>query len=348
MKKGNRGRKARNAAFLSKRGMRITTASALLLLAGALVLQSSLYWGGSAQAQRELSSFQLPFLYGVQDGKKGGAPSESLTEIEARDEERIEVELTDFDEGVSNLIRLELLNVVSPEKINLSGTEPRVLIYHTHTTEAYTPTNKYPYVECGDCRTHQNDRNVVALGEKLTKLLNETYGIVTLHDITDHEPPKLSTSYDRSLVTILKYKRQYPSLTMFIDIHRDDGSTDDSVTVNGKQVARMMFVVGTGKGATGTGYSEMPDFAANYALAKKMTERLAQYQPNLMRDIRVKNGRYNQHVSNQCLLVEIGHVKNTFEQALNAVDLLAEAIADVAGVEYEQEGSVQTFYQLAP
>ena len=263
------------------------------------------------------------------------------------------MELADFDEGVSNRIRLELLNVVPPEKINLSGTEPRVLIYHTHTTEAYTPTNKYPYIECGEWRTRQNDRNVVALGEKLAKLLSETYGIVALHDTTDHEPPKLDTSYERSLITMRRYKEQYPTITLFIDLHRDAygssaAGTKDFVTVDGKEVARMMFVVGTGKGATGTGYGEMPDFAANFALAKKMTERLAQYHPNLMRDIRVKNGRYNQHVSSQCLLVEVGHNANTFEQALNAVELLAQAIADVAGVEYEKEGAVQTIYQLAP
>lgn len=355
MKKGSLRRKRRNVpAILGQRGARIVSVAAIIFLAGALLLQSTLYWGGNAQAGRELLSFPLPFLYGVSDDKTPETPESGETEHNnTQGESSIEVKLTDFDEGVSDQIRLELLNVSTPEKINLSGTAPRILIYHTHTTEAYTPTKNYPYVACGDFRTRQNDRNVVALGERLTKLLNETYGIVTLHDITDHEPPKLDTAYERSLVTMLRYKKQYPSLTTYIDIHRDAYGTSpsgakDYVTIDGKQVARMMFVVGTGEGATGTGYSEMPDFASNYALAKKLSERLAQFNPTLVRDIRVKKGRYNQHVSSQCLLVEIGHNANTFEQALNAMDYLAQAIADVAGVEYEQESAVQTIYQFAP
>ena len=52
-----------------------------------------------------------------------------------------------------------------------------------------------------------------------------------------------------------------------------------------------------------------------------------------MRNIRVKTGRYNQHISNQCLLVEVGHNANTLEQALNAVEYLAEAIARVGGID---------------
>ena len=93
-----------------------------------------------------------------------------------------------------------------------------------------------------------------------------------------------------------------------------------------------MFVVGTGKGATGTGYGQMPDFDSNYALAERITNTLKGIDPGLTRDIRVKPGRYNQHISNQCLLVEVGHNANTFEQALNSVDYLAAAIAESAGL----------------
>lgn len=93
-----------------------------------------------------------------------------------------------------------------------------------------------------------------------------------------------------------------------------------------------MFVVGTGKGATGTGYGQMPDFDSNYALAERITNTLKGIDPGLTRDIRVKPGRYNQHISNQCLLVEVGHNANTFEQALNSVDYLAAAIAEAAGL----------------
>jgi hypothetical protein len=51
-----------------------------------------------------------------------------------------------------------------------------------------------------------------------------------------------------------------------------------------------------------------------------------------MRDIRVKTGRYNQHISSQCLLVEIGHNSNTLDEAIAAVEYLAAAIADCGGM----------------
>ena len=210
-----------------------------------------------------------------------------------------------------------------------------MLIYHTHTTEAYFPTKRYTYAVSSPWRTKDNGMNVVAVGEKLCTLLNERYGIYAIHDITDHEPPKLSSAYSRSLETMLEYKRKYPTIELFIDLHRDAYGNDpkapaDYLVIDGKECARIMFVVGTGEGATGAGFDEMPDFQSNYALAKGISEYLDTIHHSLARNIRVKVGRYNQHVSSHCLLAEIGHNANTFEQAMNSVEFLAEAIANAA------------------
>ena len=51
-----------------------------------------------------------------------------------------------------------------------------------------------------------------------------------------------------------------------------------------------------------------------------------------MRDIRVKTGRYNQHISNQCLLIEVGHNSNTLDEALAAVEYFAAAVAECGGM----------------
>ena len=48
----------------------------------------------------------------------------------------------------------------------------------------------------------------------------------------------------------------------------------------------------------------------------------------ICRPVLVKNGRYNQHLSTPSILVEVGHNKNTLTEALNAMPLLAQAIAD--------------------
>ena len=41
----------------------------------------------------------------------------------------------------------------------------------------------------------------------------------------------------------------------------------------------------------------------------------------------VKTNRYNQHVGDRCVLVEVGNNRNTLVEALNAMEPLAEAIA---------------------
>lgn len=209
---------------------------------------------------------------------------------------------------------------------SLRGAEPTILIYHTHTTEAYLQSAQNPYRETSAWRTNDNTKNVVAVGETLTRILETQYGFRVVHDVTDHEPPKLATSYDRSLVTMEAYHKKYPSIVLFIDLHRDayqDASKPaDYLIINGKETARMMFVVGKGDK-----YTDKPYFEVNYALAERITEYLNSIDPKLARPIRIKSGRYNQHVSPNCLLVEIGHNANTLEQALSAVPYLAEAIA---------------------
>lgn len=207
--------------------------------------------------------------------------------------------------------------------LSLRGEEPKILIYHTHTTEAYTQTEENTYVQTSAFRTREADKSVVAVGEALAQCLRETYGFSVIHDCTDHEPPRLATAYSRSEITMKKYLAEYPSLLLFIDLHRDASSnTTDYVLVDGVPTARLMFVVGRGDN-----YTEKPDFESNYALAQAITDNLLKRAAALARPVRVKPGRYNQHVGEHCLLVEVGHNANTLEQALAAVKPLAEAIA---------------------
>lgn len=208
----------------------------------------------------------------------------------------------------------------------LRSAQPTVLIYHTHTTEAYLQTEQNRYQESSRWRTYDNTKNIVAVGEALKKTLERDYGFTVLHDTTDHEPPKLATAYERSLKTMEAYHRKYPSIVLFIDLHRDAyQDTDvpaDYVTIDGTETARMMCVIGKGEK-----YTEKPFFETNYALAERMTSYLQSIHPKLARPIRVKTGRYNQHVSANCILVEVGHNANTLEQALAAMPYLAESIA---------------------
>ncbi|MDO4542961.1 MAG: stage II sporulation protein P [Clostridia bacterium] len=221
--------------------------------------------------------------------------------------------------------------------LDLRGDSPKILIYHTHTTEAYTQTEQYTYVEASSWRTLDESRSVVAVGEALKEALEQTYGFNVIHDRTNHEPPSLSTSYERSQLTIEQYLKLYPSIVLVIDLHRDaytvtDEPTTDYATVYDDETARIMFVVGKG-----TNYEDKPDFDTNYALAKSITDRLNELNPRLTREVRVKDGRYNQHLCPYSLLVEVGHNANTLEQALAVVPYLADGIA-LACAELEAEG----------
>lgn len=209
---------------------------------------------------------------------------------------------------------------------SLRGDGPTVLIYHTHTNEAYYKTTEDEYDSSSDWRTKDTAYNVVAVGEELKTILETQYGFSVLHDTTDHEPPKLSTAYDRSLETMMKYKDAYPSIVLFIDLHRDAYRyTDkpcDYISVNGEECARLMFVVGKGEK-----YDEKPFFTSNLALAESISDKLNEIEPNFARKSRIKAGRYNQHVAPNCLLVEVGHNANTLDQAKSSMKYLAECIA---------------------
>lgn len=214
---------------------------------------------------------------------------------------------------------------VLPPVCSLRSDKPTILIYHTHTTEAYTQTETETYKESSKWRTFDESRNVVAVGEELKQILEVQYGFHVIHDTTDHEPPKLASAYERSVLTMERYHTEYPSIVLFIDLHRDAYDTTnapcDYLTVNGTETARMMLVVGKG-----TKYEEKPYYDSNMALAGKITEHLNAIQPKLCRPIREKTGRYNQHVAPNCILVEVGHNANTLSQAKAAMPYLAESI----------------------
>jgi len=240
------------------------------------------------------------------------------------------VDLPDEDEETDSSITVE----VEPdpkvlESVRAQGEGPQVMIYHTHSHEAYEKGDQ-AYTEVSQWRTKDQDYNVVRVGAELASLLEEK-GIEVLHDKTDHEPPKLGTAYYRSLKTMEAAAAEYDSLKVLIDLHRDAYSQGQmrAVEIDGKQVAQLMIVIGTGEGSSGSGFSIKPEWEKNYQLAEKITEGLQAIDPDLVRPIRVKTGRYNQHISTGCILVEAGHNANTLEEVLNAMPYLAKVLADV-------------------
>jgi len=95
-----------------------------------------------------------------------------------------------------------------------------ILIYHTHTCESYTKSEKYTYKSSGNFRTTDKDRSVVRVGTELKKYM-ENYGYMVIHDTTLYDYPAYNGSYERSLSNVGKILQKNENTEILFDIHRD-------------------------------------------------------------------------------------------------------------------------------
>ena len=210
----------------------------------------------------------------------------------------------------------------------------RVLIYHTHSHEAYEQVSEDPYEALEAWRTADADHSVMRVGEALAREL-ERRGLVVTHDTTDHEGQNLSTAYSRSLRTLQGYATPFD---LYIDLHRDaymEGVDEPFISADGEPMAQLMMLIGNGNG-----FEEKPYYAQNLAFAQALEQYINTVEPGLCKPTLVKNGRYNQHIGVFSILVEVGHNRNTLREALNAVPPLAEGIASLM-IDHPDESLVQ-------
>ena len=97
----------------------------------------------------------------------------------------------------------------------------------------------------------------------------------------------------------------------------------------GVPAARLMFVVGTDEAG-----ADHPGWRDNPALALRLQTALSARYPALMRDVNLRSASFNEQYSKGSLLIEAGAAGCTLEEAMTAVDLLADAlIAEIRGDE---------------
>lgn len=208
---------------------------------------------------------------------------------------------------------------------------PTVLIYHTHTWEAYEMADEARYTPTETWRTKDDAHNMVRIGEALGEALTER-GFAVTHDKTAFEPPNLSAAYTRSLAMLEKRLAAGETYDYILDVHRDaysEGNGANTVTQNGVSIARVMLLVGKGTGTTGSGFDARPDWPQNLALAQEITDAMNAALPGVARDVRIKSGRFNQHISTSALLIEVGNNRNTLCEALAACEVIADGVAAV-------------------
>lgn len=211
------------------------------------------------------------------------------------------------------------------ESPSVDAYKGNILIYHTHTHEAYEQTGDANYKALEAWRTNDPEHNVVQLGSLLADELREK-GYKVTHDCTDHELDSMDKAYLRALETLQSYDEQFD---LCLDLHRDayaDGMLSCVKTANGTEYAQIMCLVGRGDHYPD---AEKPDYSSNLQFARELTLHMNQQIENIGRNVCIKSGRYNQHFGNNSLLVEIGHNRNTLQQAMNSIPVLAVSIDKV-------------------
>lgn len=210
-------------------------------------------------------------------------------------------------------------------KLDLKTKGPKVLVFHTHSQEAFADSKK------GDPNT-----SIVGMGAYLTQKLNEN-GIPAIHDdrVYDVINGKLdrSKAYELSEIGVKEILNQYPSIEVVIDLHRDGVREDLHLVreVNGKQTARIMFFNGLSrtKANGDIAYLKNPYIQDNLAFSFQMQLAAEELYPGLARKIYLKGYRYSLHMMPKSLLVEAGAQTNTVEEMKNAMDCLTAILKEV-------------------
>lgn len=254
--------------------------------------------------------------------------------------------MSDFNYLLSNFYTVDSTTMIREDE--LKGAEllakdmtidqdtdgPKVLVYHTHSQEAFADS------VAGDTST-----TIVGIGDYLTRLLNDTYHIETLHhtgvyDLIDGELDR-SKAYDMAKPDIQKILQENPTIEVVIDLHRDGvGENTHLVTdIGGKPTAQIMFFNGLSKTRSNgeIDYLANPYIQENLAFSLQMQVAANAKYPGFARRIYLRGYRYNMHFMPKTLLIEAGAQTNTVEEMKNAMEVVADLLHTVLVAEEQTD-----------
>ena len=154
-----------------------------------------------------------------------------------------------------------------------------ILLFHTHSCESYTSSEKYPYTQTGNYRTTDLNYTVTRVGTELENYLKK-YNLNVVHNTSYHDYPSYNGSYTNSLKSVESMLQTTPS-DIIIDLHRDAvGSRPDyapTVKIGEDSVAQIMFVIGTNQGGLWH-----PNWNQNLKFAVKIQEKAEEMYPRFI------------------------------------------------------------------
>lgn len=201
-----------------------------------------------------------------------------------------------------------------------------VLIYHSHSRESFLPHLK----DASNASDAQHKEvNITMVGERLSKKLLEK-GIGAVVNKTDivgilgERGWTYGRAYQASREVVQEALAQNHDFAYLFDIHRDSAKRKTTTTeINGKHYAKLYFIVG----------ESHPNYKQNEKIALELNRMIKEKYPTLTRGVFPKNktngnGVYNQDLSPNALLIEVGGPENTLEEMYNTIDILADLFAD--------------------
>lgn len=249
-------------------------------------------------------------------------------------EQRVQVnleELKDYETLVEQFYTIDASTMAGTEQLNIQsllgadvtidkeGDGPQILIYHTHSQEAFA--DSIP----GDSGT-----SIVGVGEHLANILREEYGYRVLHHTGQYDVDSRDDAYGKALPALKQILEENPTIQVVIDLHRDQMPEETKLVMDldGRPTARFMFFNGLSrtKQSGDIDYLQNDNIGMNLATSFQMQLKCEEYYPGLTRKIYLKGYRYNMHLCPRTLLVELGAQNNTVEEAMNACDPLAHVI----------------------
>lgn len=211
--------------------------------------------------------------------------------------------------------------------INIEGNGPKILIFHTHGSEMYADSKDI-------------NEGVIGVGEQLKSIIEDKYGVECLHitdlfDVVDGKAQR-DGAYERAEPVITQIIKENPSIQLVIDLHRDGVNENLRLVteINGKSYAKIMFFNGicriwdNGNLVPIEGL-ENPYVKTNLALSYQMQQSVLNFNTDIARKIYINAYRYSLHMKDKSMLIELGAQTNTYEEACNSIEVIAEALAKV-------------------
>lgn len=233
---------------------------------------------------------------------------------------------TFYTEDATTMIRQEQIeyNTLMSYDATLkqSAEAPQILIYHTHSQEAYSDSNP-----------QDTSTTILGVGEHLAAILRTEYGFHVLHHMGQYDVDSRDDAYAKAAVGLENVLEQNPSIEVIIDLHRDAVEEGNKLvtTIQGQEMAQFMFFNGLSYTRARGELTSLPNpyVQENLAFAFQMKLAADEYYPGLTRKTYLKGYRYNLQYRPKSLLVELGAQTNTVEEAMNACRPLAHIISMV-------------------